>query len=206
MAIKNGQFQDYAKNQDRERKLRAERAKRSKYSHGEVFDEDNNTLNKSQNPKILEKSQEKTSETIVKKSKPANKKHLKPSKKKQHITEAVKQQQAAIVLDDFQIVQRIVSLKGLQYKLFSGLLLKAQASNMYVIEKITNKELIEILNSSYENTKLTVTRLVNKGLLKRHKGKTSKFGYYSLGFDEKVFKIAVKIKSNQHDNEMVEMI
>lgn len=182
MAIKKGMFQNYVKKQNEERKRRQIKASQSKYSHNKVYETDVDNKEK----EIKEEVTKVILEKPVKHKAVVKKEPVKREVKK----EVVKQDNANISLGD--IKRNIFTLTGIQQKLYFELLNLAHQKGNYNIEQITNVELQEITETSHGNIKLAIYRLVNKGLLERYKGKTSKFGYYNLGFQKDVYKLSLE--------------
>lgn len=203
MAIKKGTFLDYAKIQDIERQKRLERAKKSKYNHGMVFDKDEIAHkfvpNKSEQINFVEAEQvENKSGSNVR----VNSTKSKPSKisKDPVVKPEQRIKKEKPLYNEFDINKNLLTIQGYQKSLFLGLLSRAMELQNDTLDKITMDKLIGMSNTNYQNTKLAISRLVNKGLLIRYKGKTSKTGYYSLGFSPMVFKIAKNIFTSINSN------
>lgn len=192
MAIKKGMFQNYVQKQNEERKKRQIKVNNSKYHHNKVYETD--AHNEEVGAEIKSAATVKTSKQklVVKKQ----------SIKKESI------KQNNLNIGDIQ--RNILTLTGIQKKLFFELLKLADKDGKYVVEKISNITLQELTETTHGNIKLAIYRLVKKGLLERYKGKTSKFGYYNLGFREDVFKFSLgfaqdmKLEKTHHETLEVE--
>lgn len=182
MAIKKGMFQNYVKKQNEERKKRQIKANQSKYSHNKVYETDIQDEVKETKEEVTKVILEKP----IKQKKVLKKEHV----KKEFKEEPVKQNNINVSLGD--VKRNLFTLTGIQQKLFFELLNLAHQKGNNLIEQITNIDLQELTETSHGNIKLAIHRLVKKGLLERYKGKTSKFGYYNLGFKNDVYKLSLE--------------
>ena len=194
MAIKKGMFQDYVKKQNQERERRHIKAQNSKYSHNKVYETDDK-------PVVAEEVKAKTTvkkEAVLNKPIEKAKAKAKPKtipKAEQKVTKKV---EPKLITPKINISiglasKNVMTLTGIQQDLFFKLLKIAHDNGSNNIEKITNHQLQELTGTSHGNIKLAITRLVKKGILERYKGKTSKFGYYNLGFKDDIFAFSVKL-------------
>lgn len=195
MALKKGAFQNYVSNKEQERKIREIKSQNSKYKHHKVFDEDSVQA-------AAEQEEEESHETIIIKP-AADKKSQVPVPPQQKINTVEQKKQEVLpatititsnTIND--INKQILSLTGLQQKLFFGLLKMAFDNNRIVLSEVSSARLQQLTESSYNNTKLAIFRLVQKKILIRYKGKTARNGYYCLGFDEQTYNIAIVIAKN----------
>lgn len=177
MAIKKGMFQDYAKKQELERQRREESRKNSKYNHYRVFDK-----------LPEERAPEPKSATVTQKEVKKPQEYV-----KQESVKKVAKKISNTQLAPENIQAQLIKLQGLQKKMFYGLLKMAQAKRRYRIDEVSAEMLMNIIDSSYGNAKLTVSRLAQKGLIERYKGKVARGGYYSFGFTDEVYKAAFMV-------------
>lgn len=195
MALKKGAFQNYVSNKEQERKIREIKSQNSKYKHHKVFDEDSIWTD-------AEQEEEESHETIIIKP-TADKKPQAPTTTQQK-SNAVQPKKQEVLSTPITITsntindinKQILSLTGLQQKLFFGLLKMAFDNNRIVLSEISSAKLQQLTESTYNNTKLAIFRLVQKKILIRYKGKTARNGYYCLGFDEQTYNIAIVIAKN----------
>lgn len=195
MALKKGAFQNYVSNKEQERKIREIKSQNSKYKHHKVFDEDSIQV-------AAEQEEEEPPETIT--IKPTTDKKPQASIALQYKSNAAQPKKQEVLSTSITITsntindinKQILSLTGLQQKLFFGLLKIAFDNNRMALSEISSARLQQLTESTYNNTKLAIFRLVQKKILIRYKGKTARNGYYCLGFDEQTYNIAIVIAKN----------
>lgn len=185
MAKNKIQFTNYVKNTESGRKKREEAAKKSEFKHHEVFDTPEDLLKKitSKEPVVKRKS--------VKSNKPSKPKKEKIDHEKIHVSPV-----NVTLTDENEIKKKLLMLEGMQQKIFFGLLKMAYSNNDKIVKEISSDQLQALSETSYGSTKTSLIRLIKKGLLQRHKGKTSYNGYHSLGFSDVVYKLSIEMAKN----------
>lgn len=183
MAKKKINFSKYKEKTDVGRAKREEGVKNSDFKHHSVFE----------TPPEIQKKIEKA----VKKSIPTKvKKDIKPKKVEIKKSELIGSPGNIELTDENEIKKKIFNLEGIQQKLFFGLLKIANGNNESLTNKVTAEQLNILSETDYRSTKTSLSRLVNKGLILRYKGKTSINGYYNLGFSKNVYNLAIIFAQN----------
>jgi hypothetical protein len=95
-----------------------------------------------------------------------------------------------------KIFLELTRLSGLQEKLFNYALELCLSKDSSCTGFISTFEMANIMGCSYESAKVTLKRLIKKGLIIRLKGKASKGGFINLEIPKEIKLIALDIKKS----------
>lgn len=99
-------------------------------------------------------------------------------------------------VNPISIESKITNLAGLQKKILNIITKECQEDDLKT-GPIHTKVLAENINASIGSTKMSISRLITKGLISREKGRPAKNGFLNLRINKEAYEILLKIKERE---------
>jgi hypothetical protein len=91
---------------------------------------------------------------------------------------------------------KLTNLAGLQKKILN-IIAKACPEDDLKTGPIHTKVLAENINASIGSTKMSISRLITKGLISREKGRPAKDGFLNLRINKEAYEVLLKLKERE---------
>jgi hypothetical protein len=99
-------------------------------------------------------------------------------------------------VNPISIELKIRNLAGLQKKILN-IITKACSENDLKTGPIHTKVLAENINASIGSTKMSISRLITKGLISREKGRPAKDGFLNLRINKETYEVLLRLKERE---------